>query len=63
VPRPTVGIGVCIERSGERGVGVEPIGRRGGVVDRRADEGMAELDGRGEGDQATRLRLRDRFIP
>ena len=63
VPRTPVGIALRIERSGERGMGAAPIGRWGRVVDRRADEGMAELDGRGEPNQATPLRLRDRLVP
>ena len=63
VPRTPVGVGLRIERSGERGMGAAPIRRCGRVVDRRADEGMAELDGRGEPNQATPLCLRDRLVP
>ena len=63
VPRAPIGVGFCIERLGERGVGAAAIGCRGRVVDRRADERMTELDGRRERDQAAGLRLLDRVVP
>ena len=43
VPRPSVGVGVRVGRRGERGVDAVAVVRRGGAVDRRADERMREL--------------------